>query len=250
MSFEVPMRLLAAALALFATPALAQGVPGIEPVYGVSANRAGVTVRMASNGCTGKTDLTVALSKGQPRPILLIARKHPDACKTPGRADITYAWQELGLAPGQAFSFANPLVAEPALAAPASAPRSNAGCRRLEVDAVAEPGKGAVRVLGPQGPLDIDTPPLVAWGEVTGAQAGNEAGRTVVRVTLAPEAAQRLEAWTESHLGSRLVMLLDGQVLRIGDVRAPIGADGLLITGMDRNQATLTAAGLSACNQG
>lgn len=243
------MKRLAATLLFLATPALAAQIPAIEPVYGVTASGAGVTVRMASNGCTRKSDLTVALSKGQPRPILLVARRRPDACKTPGQVEVTYSWDELGLKPGQAFSFANPLVAEPgptAGLAPAAALDKRL-CQRLEVDAVAQ-GRGAVRILGPDGPLDIESPPLVGWSEVTGAQAGVEGGETVVRFVFTPTAAQRLQAWTGAHPGGRIAVLLGGQVIRLSEVSGPIGADGLILNGMDRARAVSMAAGVSACN--
>lgn len=241
------MKLTAAALLLLATPALAAEIPNIEPVYGVTASRAGVTVRLASNGCTRKSDLTVALSKGQPRPIVLVVRRRPDACKNPGQAEITYGWAELGLKPDQAFSFANPLIAEPGPAS-AAAPDKRF-CQRLEVDAVAQ-GEGAVRVLGPQGPMDIDAPPLVGWSEVTGAEAGSEGGQTVVRFVFTPQASQRLQAWTSAHRGGRIVILLSGQVIRIADVTEPLGADGLIVAGLDRARAVSMAAGVSACGGG
>lgn len=247
------MRLLAVALVLLATPALAAEIPGLEPVYGVSANRAGVTVRLPSNGCTRKTDLTLAISKGQPRPTVLVARRRPDACSTPGRAEITYTWEELGLKAGQAFSFANPLIAEPSGQPAGPAARLDSRmCQRLEIDAVAAPGKGAVRILSPQGGvLDIDTPPLVGSGDVTAAEPGVDGGQAVLRIAVAPEAAQRLSAWTGTHIGGRLAILLDGQVIRLADVTGPIGANGgLQLSGLDRARATAMAAGVTACGGG
>ena len=241
-------RILIGAAALMATPALAAEIPGIEPVYGVSVRSTGVTVRLASNGCTHKGDLTVGVSKGGPRPILLIARRRPDVCKNPGPTEVTYSWSELGLKADQAFSFANPLIAE---LGPTNGPAPAAGadkrfCQRLEVDAVAL-GRGAVRILGPDGPLDIDAPPLVGWSEVTDAEAGSEGGQIVVRFVFTPQASQRLQAWTATHRGGRIVVLLNGQVIRFADVDAPIGADGLVVGVTDRARAVSMAAGVSAC---
>lgn len=90
-------------------------VPDIEPVYGVTVGKQGVTVRLASNGCTRKSDLTVAVGKSSARPLLLIARKHPDTCKSfaAGHAEVAWSFEELALEPGQPFSLANPLVADP-----------------------------------------------------------------------------------------------------------------------------------------
>ena len=109
------MKLVLAALLLSATPAWASyDIPPIESVYGVSVGKAGVTVRMASNGCTRKSDLTTAVSTAPPRPLVLIARKHPDACKgPPGAVEMVWSFEELSVKPGQAFSLANPLTAEP-----------------------------------------------------------------------------------------------------------------------------------------
>jgi hypothetical protein len=99
---------------LLAGSANAFTVPDIEPVYGVSVGKDGVTVRVAG-ACSKKSDLTVAVGKTPPRPLLLIARKHAEDCQTaPGQAEIVYSLQELGLKPGQTFSLANPLVSEAA----------------------------------------------------------------------------------------------------------------------------------------
>ena len=111
------MKRVLAALVLFAaTPAWASyDIPPIEPVYGVSVGKAGVTVRLASNGCTKKSDLTTAVSTAPPRPLVLIARRRPDVCKSaPGVVEIVWSYEDLGLKPGQAFSLANPLTAAPA----------------------------------------------------------------------------------------------------------------------------------------
>jgi hypothetical protein len=98
---------------LSASSAGAFTVPAIEPVYGVIAGRQSLTVRVAG-ACTRKSDMTVAVGKNPPRPMLLIARKRADACQqAPGQAEIVYSFEELGLQPGQPFSLANPLVGEP-----------------------------------------------------------------------------------------------------------------------------------------
>jgi hypothetical protein len=105
------MRVLIAALLLMMdSPAVAYSVPDIEPVYGVSVTKDAVTVHMGHAACTKKSDLTVAVGKTPPRPLILFARKHPVACADGGQVEIVYSLEELGLQPGQAFSLANPLV--------------------------------------------------------------------------------------------------------------------------------------------
>lgn len=107
-------RVLTALMLLAASPASADVIPPIEPVYAVSAGPAGVAVRMASKGCTRKADLTTAISMAPPRPLVLIARRHADPCQGPaGAVEIVWSYKELGLEPGQAFSLANPLVMAP-----------------------------------------------------------------------------------------------------------------------------------------
>ncbi len=102
--------LLVSNLSPIATPAAAYPVPAIEPIYGVTVGPQGVTVRLASHGCTTKADLTVAVAKNPPRPMVLFARKRPDACTAPATpVDVVYTFEELGLEPGEAFSLANPL---------------------------------------------------------------------------------------------------------------------------------------------
>jgi hypothetical protein len=100
---------------LLAGSAFAYAVPDIEPLYGVTAARRTVTVRLASNGCTKKSDLTAAVSKTAGRTLLLIARKHPDTCRSlaAGHAEVVYSFEELGLDPGQPFTLANPVVGDP-----------------------------------------------------------------------------------------------------------------------------------------
>jgi hypothetical protein len=103
------------AVLMVAGPALADIVPPIEPIYGVSATRQAITFRLASNGCTKKSDLTVAVAKNPPRPMVLIARKHPDPCRSfaAGHAEIVYTFEELGLDPNEPFTLANPMVGDP-----------------------------------------------------------------------------------------------------------------------------------------
>ena len=100
---------------ILAGPALADAVPPIEPVYAVSASREAITIRLASNGCTKKSDLTIAVAKNPSRSLLLIARKHPDTCRSfaAGHVEVVYSFAELGLDPNQPFALANPVVGDP-----------------------------------------------------------------------------------------------------------------------------------------
>ena len=110
------MKLWIAAIALLpAGQALAYEIPPVEPIYAASLDKAGLTVVMASHGCTRKSDLTVAVAKNPPHPLVLIARKHPDTCQSggTGRVEVMWSFGELGLDPRQPLSIANPLVGDP-----------------------------------------------------------------------------------------------------------------------------------------
>jgi hypothetical protein len=254
--------LIGAGLALAPALSVAAVIPPIISINGIRATPQGVTVRVPPLGpgaCTPqRTFLTMALDKGAGGVTLLIAAR-PAQCRARGTAaDVSWTWQELGLKPGEPVRIANPLVAEggadPASAASpqptspsVSARFRNAACQRFEVDAVAQPGKGQVRILGPEGPLDIEAPPLVAPGDVTGAEAGTERDKTVLRVAFTPEAARRLSAWSASHVGARMAILVDGRVLRLGQSTGPTGTTGLQIGGLDRGRALSIATGVSAC---
>jgi hypothetical protein len=99
---------------VIAGSASADVAPPIEPVFAVTAGRDGITVRMASHGCTKKSDLTVAVAKTVPRPLILVTRKHPDVCKAIdlSHADIIWSYAELGLQADLPFNIGNPLIAD------------------------------------------------------------------------------------------------------------------------------------------
>jgi hypothetical protein len=111
-----------AAVALIAGLALAGSAlaefppPPIAPIYGVSVGPRGVTVRMALDDCrVEKSDLTVAVAKGDSLPLLLVAPKRTGnhQCRATGASDITWSFEELGLKPEQPFTVGNPLTADP-----------------------------------------------------------------------------------------------------------------------------------------
>src|SRR5271170_7441275 len=78
-------------------------LPAIEPVYGVVVGKDAITVRVAGS-CTRKSDMTVAVAKNPPRPMVLIARKRADGClQAGGQAEVVYSFEELGLKAGEAF---------------------------------------------------------------------------------------------------------------------------------------------------
>ena len=111
-------RLLAGALVALMFPGLSRAVPTIMVLYGVRADRDGVTIHAPVQGlasCTPtKRNLTVAISKDAGLVTLLVAPRGAAECPAKGSpADVHWTYDELGLVPGQGFTVANPLVMAP-----------------------------------------------------------------------------------------------------------------------------------------
>ena len=85
----------------------------LEPVFGASAGRDGLTLRVASNGCTGKPDFSFYVEKRGPAVQIAFARRRIDSCKSfaRGRTELTFTWAELGLDPQAPVFLLNPLAA-------------------------------------------------------------------------------------------------------------------------------------------
>jgi hypothetical protein len=84
----------------------------LEPLYGVEAGRAGVTIRVASNGCTAKADFAHFVERREGAVTLAFGRKRLDTCKSfaMGQASVTFSYEELGLTPGAPAFLLNPLI--------------------------------------------------------------------------------------------------------------------------------------------
>ena len=103
----------------------AAGTPGVraadavlaelEPIYRVDARREAIVISVASNGCTRRDDFTFHVeTKGQAT-TLAFARKRLDTCQSfaMGRTDLTFTWEELGVAPRTPVALLNPLIQWP-----------------------------------------------------------------------------------------------------------------------------------------
>jgi hypothetical protein len=83
--------------------------PELEPV-GVTADRHGVTVRVASKGCAAKADFVFRLDRGAGGTVLAFARRRLETCRfgEAGVVDLVFSYEELGLRRGERFAVANP----------------------------------------------------------------------------------------------------------------------------------------------
>jgi hypothetical protein len=106
-----------AALALggCATLGTSAAAPGplaeLEPLYAIATGRDGLTIRVASRGCTARPDFAFYVDRRGGAANLAFARKHVDVCKTePGQAEVAFTWAELGLAPRTPVFLLNPMA--------------------------------------------------------------------------------------------------------------------------------------------
>ena len=132
------------------------------------------------------------------------------------------------------------------LSATAIAASAHAACRHIEIAAVvADKAPGARAVAG----LHLAREPLVASSEVTGAKTVAEGQDNAVLVQFTPAAAARLQAYTGSHVGQRIAVLIDGYPSLVTEIAGPLGANGLQISGDFRAQAVSLADSVNACGK-
>jgi hypothetical protein len=88
-------------------------LPELEPLYGADAGRDGITISVASSGCTAKADFTFYVERRGGNLGLAFARRRLDTCKSlaVGRTELAFAWAELGVDPRRSVFLLNPLVA-------------------------------------------------------------------------------------------------------------------------------------------
>ena len=91
------------------------GFGELEPLYGFTAGREALTIRVASSGCTRKEDFAFFAERQNGAVRLAFGRKRLDPCKSfaAGHADLDFTWAELGLEPNTPVFLANPLTRQP-----------------------------------------------------------------------------------------------------------------------------------------
>ncbi len=86
-----------------------------EAIYSAALGRAGLNVRVNSNGCTKRADFQVQVLDGYPAPTVILRRIKPDLCRAfvAGGVDLLFNWADLRLPPTSPIVLANPLAADP-----------------------------------------------------------------------------------------------------------------------------------------
>jgi hypothetical protein len=89
--------------------------------------------------------------------------------------------------------------------------------------------------------LVVEERPLVTSDDVDDAIVKDDFdGRPALHVKLKPEAGTRLEAYTADHLGDRIAMVIDGEVLMAPTIQMKIGSE-FLISNVKRDEAARLA---------
>jgi hypothetical protein len=85
----------------------------LEPVYAAKAGREGLTLRVASNGCTARADFTFYVERKGEAVQVAFARRKLDPCKSfaQGSTELAFTWAELGIEPRTPVFLMNPLTA-------------------------------------------------------------------------------------------------------------------------------------------
>ena len=84
----------------------------LEPLYSASAGREGLTIRVASSGCTASPDFAFYVERRGEAVTLAFGRKHVDACKpaAKGQTELAFTWEELGIGPRTPVFLLNPVA--------------------------------------------------------------------------------------------------------------------------------------------
>ena len=94
---------------------VAPGAPlaELEPLYAAVAGRDGLTIQVASNGCTAKADFAFYLERRGEAVTLAFGRKRLDTCKSfaMGKTELAFPWTELGVPPRTPLFLLNPVTA-------------------------------------------------------------------------------------------------------------------------------------------
>jgi hypothetical protein len=96
----------------FAGDVVAHGpMPGqMEPVHAAVIAHDQALFRVTSNGCTAKADLTPVVRQTRDEAVITLRRIKEDRCQRPvtDGLEITWTFEEMGLAPGARVSVENP----------------------------------------------------------------------------------------------------------------------------------------------
>ena len=85
-------------------------LPELEPLLDVTARPEGLTIRVASHGCTWRGSFVSYVERRAGPTRVAFARRRIDQCQSPQPpAEIFFSWHELGIRRGERVAILNPL---------------------------------------------------------------------------------------------------------------------------------------------
>jgi len=87
----------------------------LEPLLAWRATPGGLSIALASNGCTTRSDIVFYVERKAGGARVAFARRRLDRCRArlPAGQSIIFGWSELGLAPGAPVQLLNPVQPQP-----------------------------------------------------------------------------------------------------------------------------------------
>lgn len=85
-------------------------LPELEPLLSVSADAGGLTIMVASRGCTRREDFVFRVEPRGRDMAVAFARRRLEVCRSPGAqpAALRFSYDELGVKAGQGVMILNP----------------------------------------------------------------------------------------------------------------------------------------------
>ncbi len=118
-------------------------------------------------------------------------------------------------------------------------------CPQLEIVAVED--QGARTVTGPDGnALHIASAPLLSMPDFTSANVSLTEGQIVLNLNLSRQSGERIQAFSRAHVGRHLAFIVEGKVIRVAKILDPILGDGIMISPLEKIQATELAERVNA----
>ena len=122
----------------------------------------------------------------------------------------------------------------------------------MEVSIVADKSMHSIRhISSPEGELlSLSEKPLLTIDDFTEANVSMTEGQIVLNVSMSAESAKRVQAFTASHVGTRIAFLVNGQVINTPKILDPITGRGFLVGPFSRDEAQKLADSINKKESG
>jgi preprotein translocase subunit SecD len=125
-------------------------------------------------------------------------------------------------------------------------------CPTMEVSIVADKSMNSTRhISSPEGELiSLTEIPLLTINDFSDANVSLTEGQIVLNVSMSPESAKRVQAFTANHVGARIAFLVNGRVINTPRILDPITGNGFLIGPFGRDEAQMLASSINQKESG